>query len=341
MFKRFFGSGASAGPDLGEEKGSDFVIEDDDEEDKYQPNSAFMENLRLNMSKMIAYAQSADVVLQREVAEMLANEAVSADRQAQIVEYGGLRLLVPLTKSTDHDVRRLAAHALANLSVNAKNQTLMADEGAVEMLLDLLESDNEVVQRQAAKAVANLGVNQDNKLKIGKIGGIPRLVRLAASPALQVKIEAIAALGNLAVNDFNELEIVKDGALVHLAASAAVAAQYMQQARGRRSREGAHWEELAAQCARCLRNLTVNPLNRAAVVDSEVVPALKIFSQSTNDRIAQQSSKALRNLAAANTSISLGSGTDAVKSREDAAGGSSRSKGSGKGSGRESKDGRK
>jgi len=75
---------------------------------------------------------------------MLANEAVSADRQAQIVEYGGLRLLVPLTKSVDHDVRRLAAHALANLSVNTRNQTLMADEGAVEMLLDLLESDNEV-----------------------------------------------------------------------------------------------------------------------------------------------------------------------------------------------------
>ena len=44
------------------------------------------------------------------------------------------------------------------------------------------------------------------------------------------------------------------------------------------------------------------------------VPALKIFSQSTNDRVAQQSSKALRNLAAANTSISLG--TSAAKSGE-------------------------
>jgi len=63
MFKRFFGSGPDkGGDDRGEEKGSDFVIEDEEEEDKYQPNSAFMENLRLNMSKMIAYAQSADVV---------------------------------------------------------------------------------------------------------------------------------------------------------------------------------------------------------------------------------------------------------------------------------------
>lgn len=53
-----------------------------------------------------------------QVAEKLANEAVKSNRQVQIVEYGGLKLLVPLTKSVDQEVQRLAAHALANLSVN-------------------------------------------------------------------------------------------------------------------------------------------------------------------------------------------------------------------------------
>ena len=56
--------------------------------------------------------------LQREVAERLANEAVKPTRQVQIVEYGGLKLLVPLTKSKDIEVQRLSAHCLANLSVN-------------------------------------------------------------------------------------------------------------------------------------------------------------------------------------------------------------------------------
>lgn len=37
------------------------------------------------------------------------------------MEYGGLRLLVPLTKSSDPEVQRLAAHALANLSVDGKS----------------------------------------------------------------------------------------------------------------------------------------------------------------------------------------------------------------------------
>ncbi len=69
---------------------------------------------------MIVYAESADVTLQREVAEKLANEAVKPARQVQIVQYGGLKLLVPLTQSRDPEVQRLSAHALANLSVNGE-----------------------------------------------------------------------------------------------------------------------------------------------------------------------------------------------------------------------------
>lgn len=80
----------------------------------------YIQQLRVNLSRMIIYAESADVSLQREVAEKLANEAVKSNRQVQIVEYGGLQLLVPLTKSTDPEVQRLAAHALANLSVTSK-----------------------------------------------------------------------------------------------------------------------------------------------------------------------------------------------------------------------------
>lgn len=44
----------------------------------------------------------------------------AADRQVQIVELEGLKLLLPLTQSKDTEVQRLAAHALANLSVNCE-----------------------------------------------------------------------------------------------------------------------------------------------------------------------------------------------------------------------------
>lgn len=113
-----------------EEKKSDFEIEDENEEEGGLPptlscphsltDDDYIRQLRVNLSRMIVYAESADLSLQREVAEKLANEAVKPNRQVQIVEYGGLRLLVPLTKSPDPEVQRLAAHALANLSVTSK-----------------------------------------------------------------------------------------------------------------------------------------------------------------------------------------------------------------------------
>lgn len=47
----------------------------------------------------------------------------AASRQAQIVELGGLKLLLPLTQSKDVEVQRLAVHALANLSVDGEYTT--------------------------------------------------------------------------------------------------------------------------------------------------------------------------------------------------------------------------
>lgn len=47
-------------------------------------------------------------------------DEIAASRQAQIVELGGLKLLLPLTQSRDVEVQRLAVHALANLSVNGE-----------------------------------------------------------------------------------------------------------------------------------------------------------------------------------------------------------------------------
>jgi hypothetical protein len=92
-------------------------------------DSGFTEALRLHLQRLIMYAQGSDPALQREVAEKLANEAVKPERQVQIVELGGLALLLPLTQSEHPEVQRLAAHALANLSVSADNQVRMADEG--------------------------------------------------------------------------------------------------------------------------------------------------------------------------------------------------------------------
>jgi hypothetical protein len=56
-------------------------------------DSSFTEALRVHLSRLIVYAEGSDPILQREVAETLANEAVKPERQTEIVDLGGLRLL--------------------------------------------------------------------------------------------------------------------------------------------------------------------------------------------------------------------------------------------------------
>jgi len=285
MFGRIFGSKQT-------KKGSDFEIVDDDGPE----DSIFLRELQINLTRLIVYCESADVTLQREVAEKLANEAVKPDRQVQIVQFGGLKLLVPLTKSLDHEVQRLAAHALANLSVNSDNQRLMAQEGGIECLIALLESPHELVQRQSAKALANLGVNNDNKQRIADSGGLPRLVRLAGSRILGVRIEAVAALANLAVNDNNEVEIVRVGGVEPIVNGIATAAEGLTSNSARSDKELQQLEELATQCCRALRNLSVNPENKGEIVSFGALPHLHLLANYPSERISPQARKALKNL---------------------------------------------
>lgn len=52
-------------------------------------DSSFTDALRVHLQRLIVYAEGSDPALQREVAEMLANEAVKPERQMEIVELGG------------------------------------------------------------------------------------------------------------------------------------------------------------------------------------------------------------------------------------------------------------
>ena len=75
--------------------------------------SDFTKALQTQLRQLIHYAKGADATLQREVAEKLANEAVKPDRQEQIVELGGLELLLPLVVQDRCDKQRPHAEALS------------------------------------------------------------------------------------------------------------------------------------------------------------------------------------------------------------------------------------
>lgn len=108
--------------------------------------------------------------------------------------------------------------------------------------------------------ILHISLISENKPKIASAGAIPKLIFLSSSKTIPVKIEAIAALANLAVNDNNEIEIVNLNGLDPIVASTAQAALGLEDLDSRTDREITLLEELATQCARALRNLSVNGL---------------------------------------------------------------------------------
>jgi len=244
---------------------------------------SFTDALRVNLQRLLIYAKSSDPLLQREVAERLANEAVRADRQAQIVECGGLKLLVQLTRSGDAEVQRLSAHALANLSALAGNQRAIAEaEGGLEMLVSLLRSSVPEVQRQAAKTIANMSVIATNMRLIADRGGLPPLVALLSVPQVKTRIEAIAAVANLAVDDTNERALVAAGAIAPILACLrpALPADF----------------DLLTQVARALRNLTFTPAHAAVLRELRGVELLEQLAKCSNERVRSQADAALANV---------------------------------------------
>lgn len=169
-------------------------------------------------------------------------------------------------------------------------------------LIALLSCPFDLIQRQAAKALANLGVNHDNKRIIAEAGGLFNLVTLAKTCTVPVKIECIAALANLAVNDSNEVEIVRIGGLTPIVNSLVAAEAVMSgncdiplRPAGFANSVG-NMEELAAQCCRALRNLSVNAKNRSTMIDLGVLPLLLTCCTFRNNRISQQAQRAIKNL---------------------------------------------
>ncbi len=59
------------------------------------------------------------------------------------------------------------------------------------------------------------------------------------------------------------------------------------------------YEELGAQCARALRNLSVHPTNKTHVVRQGAAEHLQLLVTSSNERVSQQARRALKNIESA------------------------------------------
>ncbi len=235
------------------------------------------------LQKLITFSQSSDPVLQRKVAECLANEAMSEERRTLIVQLGGLNLLYSLIHSKDIEIQRLAMHSLANLAVSDSNQKEIAKNlDLVHAIVSLLGSPHIATQRQAAKALANLAVRVENKNLLAKCNVIPPLLSLASLRGItQVQTEALAAIANLSVDDTNEILI---GETFHgIKTILTILCESLD-------------EEVLAQGVRAIRNLSINIRNKDLIKKYNGIAILTNLTLSTCDRIRNQALISLQSI---------------------------------------------
>lgn len=156
----------------------------------------------------------------------------------------------------------------------------MARCGALEVLVQLLRSENASTGKQAAKAIANLAVNAENKARIRNADGLAPLIKLAGSEIAAVQVEAIAALANLSVDDENERLVGQNLGGIDVILNAARKPD----------------DDLRAQCARALRNLSCQAENQEIMRKLGGVAMLQEMALSGNEKARAQSAKALANL---------------------------------------------
>jgi hypothetical protein len=124
----------------------------------------------------------------------------------------------------------------------------------------------------------------ENKRAIARAGGLGPLVALADSDNTAVQVEAVAAIANLSVDDENEKAIAQ----VHNALPVIL-----------RAAASERDEDLTAQCARALRNLSCCSENVELLKSLGAEQLLaKLAGSSTSEKTRAQAQRALSNIAA-------------------------------------------
>jgi hypothetical protein len=96
--------------------------------------------------------------------------------------------------------------------------------------------------------------------------------------------------------DNNEVEIVRLGVEPIISGAELAADQLLGGFHGRSDKELTQLEELATQCCRAMRNLSVNPENKSRMLMLGAIHPLQSLATYHSERISPQAKRALKNL---------------------------------------------
>ena len=197
--------------------------------------------------------------MQKELASALwSMSADNPENQTAIAEAGSISILIELlrlkTEGGSPEVHGDAAGALWSLAADANNRKIVADAGGIVALVGLLRHGNQGAQETSAGAVHSLALRSQNRVAISDAGGIPQLVHLFEVGSPEAQDQAAGALKELVTN--NSVN------------QSAVARELVAMLSGKSS------SEAQEQVTKLLRNLALDPDNRASIAQAGAIPQL-------------------------------------------------------------------
>ena len=194
-------------------------------------------------------------LMQKEFASALWSMAANnSDNQEAIATAGGIPLLVQLLRGSS-EVHGDAAGALWSLAAATNNQKLIADDGGITALVGLLKTGSKGAQETSAGALHVLASRTENRVLISDVRGIPLLVACFEVGSPEAKDQAADALLTMVVNNsVNQSAVARE-------AVAVLSNQHS-------------LPEAQEHVTKLLRNLALDPENRASMATAGAIPQL-------------------------------------------------------------------
>eukprot|EP00753_Platysulcus_tardus_P021101 PLAT8623.2.p1 GENE.PLAT8623.2~~PLAT8623.2.p1 ORF type:complete len:507 (-),score=225.54 PLAT8623.2:120-1640(-) len=149
----------------------------------------------------------------RELCAVVLNMCYERENVEQLLELGGMPLLVKLLAADDEQLAAAAAGALQSICYQASGRRSAVDEGALAPLVLLLrESDDVELLIRASGALHNISSDPLSIAAIRTAGAIAPLVKLLLQPDCQICGAAAGAIQNLSREAEAREEIVAAGA---------------------------------------------------------------------------------------------------------------------------------
>ena len=142
-----------------------------------------------------------DMRIKRPIANAFANLATDEDFVHEVVDDGGLEMMISFANEDDDELVCGAIHTIANLADAEEMKHKIVKAGGLDVIIKLLSSKDAMIVKGATNALANLATEreyQNELIRLGVAEPLTNLAKKSKNPEIQLRV--VIAINNIVSN---------------------------------------------------------------------------------------------------------------------------------------------